>query len=138
MAPTNGWEPERSDVRFRTLAATAAMLGLAGAAIPTTAFAGSEYFAASAGNWVTLYAGYHTYGARHSLTRISVRSPGTAPDVCVYGKDENNASRNTAYYCIVTGTLAETPTLAGTSLRYPWVENFSNALAYDVRALSEW
>jgi hypothetical protein len=126
-------------VRFRaTVVAATAMLSLAGSTLPATASAGSEYFAAGAGTWVTLYAGYYTHGARHSLTRISVRSPGSAPPVCVYGKDENNVNRNTDFYCIVSGDLASTPTLAGTVLRYPYVENQASATAYDVRALSEW
>lgn len=121
----------------RSLAATGiASFAALGMALPSGAVAGEEYYLGAPGSWGLLYGYNGTNGARHSLTRISVRAPGTSPSLCVYGADGNNINvRNTAYYCITSGDLAAA-TLGGV-LRYPKVENQGPG-ALNGRALSEW
>lgn len=116
-------------------AALAALLGLVAA--PSQASAAQEYYLGdAAGTWGWIYGYTSEHGARHSLTRISVRTSATASTICTYGADGNNMNvRNTAEYCIVSGTLAEA-TLGGI-LRYPWTTNKGPGLT-NVRALSEW
>lgn len=117
----------------RFLALTAVVVA---AAVPSAASAGQQYFFSYPPNLGTLYGGQSVHGDRHSLIQISVRGS-TSNNLCVYGAREDDMyDRNTANYCIVSGSLGESPILGGI-LRWPWVKNYTGG-QLSARALSEW